>query len=387
MWNKLLQQVEESINVSLANSIRDIEATGQSIIKMQTGDPDFNTPDFICEASQQAMLSGETHYCASSGVSELKAAITQKLASQNKFTSPKSHHILVTQGAVHGLYLTLQTLLNYGDEVIIIAPYWMPYHSNIILAGAKPVVVKARAENDFIPSLNDIICAITQNTKAIIINSPNNPTGAVYSRDVLQSIGQHCFDKGIYIISDEVYEDLLYEDKHYSMQSILPNNPYIVTLFSFSKSYAMTGWRIGYLYGSKEFVAQANKLTQYITTSINSFVQAGAVSALTHQKSPESKQSILDLFSSRRELIINKISGTWLQHCIVIPKGAFYLFIDISSFSSNSMTFVKQLLEHEHIAFTPGLAFGVESDHCIRMTFASNEVDIIKALDILIRLK
>lgn len=385
--NKNLNNVAESINVKLANKIREIEIKGTSIVKMQTGDPDFSTPSFICIAAQQAMEQGDTHYCASNGQAKLRKAIKNKLINKNKILAATESNILVTQGAVHGLYLTLQTLLNQGDEVIIISPYWMPYHSNIILAGGVPIVVESKFLQGFIPDLSTLTAAITKKTKAIIINSPNNPTGCVYKKSILKDIANICDHNKIYLISDEVYEDLLYQSEHHSAQALLPESKYIISLFSFSKSYAMTGWRIGYIYTSLSVIEQANKLTQYITTSINSFVQAGAIAALEHQDAPLAIGEMHNVFSERREMIKTLISGTWLENNIFFPQGAFYVFIDISSFKVDSMTFVEQLIEHHQIAFTPGIAFGEQSDHFIRMTFASNDQAINIAVNTLIGLR
>jgi len=384
--NEILQQVSESINVKLANTIREKESTGVVITKMQTGDPDFATADFICEAAQKAMNNGDTHYCASAGQAKLRAAIKKKLTNRNGIINVEVDNILITQGAVHGLYLILQTLLNPQDEVIVISPYWMPYHSNILLAGGIPVVVNSELSQDFLPNITDIKRAITAKTKAIIINSPNNPTGCVYSKELLKMIAVLCEEQQIYLISDEVYEDLTYQYEHYSTQALLPGSQYIISIFSFSKSYAMTGWRIGYIYAMQAIIEQANKLTQYVTTSINSFVQAGALAALEHKDAEKNQKKMFAIYTKRRDLIKSLIVGTWLEENAFFPQGAFYLFINIAMFDMDSMTFVSELIEQKQVAFTPGIAFGEQSEHFIRMTFASDEKAIKVAITTLIGL-
>lgn len=398
--NKSVAAIAESINVELANSIRQLESTGEKITKMQTGDPDFATPEFICLAAQAAMNNGDTHYCASNGQLALRTALKNKLITKNNLTCVDESNILITHGAVHGVYVVMQTLINPQDEVIIISPYWMPYASNIELAGAKPVIVESKMSDGFIPQIAEIIAATTNKTKAIIINSPNNPTGCVYDQSSLQLIADHCVKHDIYLISDEVYEDIIYgsyvgngdKDNHYqrqhiSVQTLVPDYKKVVTLFSFSKSYAMTGWRIGYLVANTALIAQMNKLSQYITTSINSFVQAGALAAIENEQSPHALTHMLEIYAKRRAIIKDIIKGTWLEAATVFPEGTFYVFIDISQFELDSMTFVQQLIKHKKVAFTPGIAFGDNCNHYIRMTFASNETAIKCALTHLVTLK
>ncbi|MFT5755351.1 MAG: aspartate aminotransferase [Alteromonadaceae bacterium] len=384
--NERLQLMSESINVKLSDRIREMAEKGKVITRVQTGDPDFDTPAFICNAASKSMTEGNTHYCASNGQTKLRLAISEKLKLKNKFTPKSSQDILVTHGAVHGVYLALQAIINPGDEVVLISPYWMPYHSCVTLTGGTPVIVTTTISNGFNIEIEKLTAAVTNKTKAIIINSPNNPTGCVYSKKTLRLIGELSIKHDLYVISDEVYEDLLYQQKHYSIQSIFKDYNKIISIFSFSKSYAMTGWRIGYMHASEAIILQANKLSQYITTSINSFVQSGAIAALVDPKATIELSKMQNAFIQRRTMIIEMIQDTWLESSIFIPQGAFYLFIDISRFSLDSMSFVEKLIIDHQVAFTPGIAFGKENEGFIRMTFACDEKSIKKALTVLIGL-
>jgi len=385
--NKKLSKIGQSINVELANTIRKMESQGESITKMQTGDPDFATPKLICEAATNAMMCQQTHYCASNGLIALRRAISDKLSKENNIDASPEQNVMVTHGGVHGLYLALQAIVDYGDEVIIISPYWMPYHSNIMLAGGIPVVVETHFENNFELSLEQIIQKITNQTKAIIINSPNNPTGVVYSANLLKSIAQLCQQHDCYCISDEVYEHIIYQGKHHSLQALCPDYSKIISLFSFSKSFAMTGWRVGYMVAKSEVILNVNKLSQYMITSLSPFIQAGAYTALTDPNVRQEQMRMLTSYQERRTLIIDTIKGTWLEHKTFIPQGAFYIFINIEEFKKPSKSFVAEIIEQYGVSFTPGIAFGQESDHAIRMTFASDLPSINKALSTLIQMR
>lgn len=380
--NPKLATLSGSINVELSNRVREIEANGEKVLKLQTGEPDFETPKVIIESAHQAMKSGSTHYCASSGVSELKEVIAEKLASQNKIASSKEN-VLVSHGAVHAFYLVSQSILAEKDEVIIISPYWMPYKSCVELAGATPVVIDSSSYHFALP-LDAIEQAITSKTKAIIINSPNNPSGVIYDKEALTQLIEMSKKHGIYIISDEVYEDICFSKEHHSVAALADDNERIVSIFSLSKGYAMTGWRIGYIHASTELINTFNKLAQYTVTSICHFTQIAAITALTSSEAANEKQAMKNEYSHRRGAILAHIKGTWLEEKLVVPQGAFYCLIDVSSFTDDSAEFARKLLSEYKVCFTPGEAFGLIDTPHIRMTFATDLNTIIKALDILI---
>ena len=328
------------------------------------------------------MLQGSTHYCASSGLAELKHAITNKLDIENNITA-KGENILITHGAVHALYLVTQSILAEKDEVIIIAPYWMPYKSCIDMAGAKPIIIDS-TENNFSLPLKEIQKSITSKTKAIIINSPNNPSGKIYPKEDLIHLAKLAEQHQIYVISDEVYEDICFTEKHHSISSLSINSDKIISLFSLSKGYAMTGWRIGYIHASESLIRAFNKLGQYTVTSICHFTQIAAITALTNHDVALAKKSMKDEYISRRNFIINRINNTWLQDNLVIPDGAFYCLINVSDLTKSSFNLTNKLLNEKHVCFTPGEAFGLEKTPFIRMTFATDITTISQSLDILI---
>lgn len=380
--NQNLLSQQDSINVALANRIRQLQADGQTICQLQTGDPDFDTPAFIIQAACYAMQHGDTHYCASSGKQQLKQAICTKLMKDNAINVQPSE-VLVTQGAVHGLYLALQGILNRADEVIVIAPYWMPYYANIVLAGAKPVVLETHLVDDYAIDINQLQRLITKRTKAIIINSPNNPTGKILNRAELTRIGDLAVANNLYIIADEVYEQLVFQGQHFSIQALYPDYPNIISLFSFSKSFAMTGWRIGYLVANTDVVNQLNKLTQYISTSVSPFIQAGAHAALVHEQSASVRQQMLTIYQQRLTHIIEQLDDSWARQQYYLPQGTFYLFINVSDKTASARQLVEHLLMEQQCAFTPGVAFGAGYDQYIRMTFASSLADINTGLSVL----
>lgn len=380
--NPKLATLSGSINVELANRVREIETNGDKVLKLQTGEPDFDTPKVIIESAHQAMLSGNTHYCASSGLAGLKTIIAEKLIQQNKISSSEEN-ILVTHGAVHAFYLVSQSILSKQDEVIIISPYWMPYKSCVELAGATTVVINS-AFNNFALPLKEIESAIGPRTKAIIVNSPNNPSGAIYSKEELVQLVEICEKHDIYIISDEVYEDICFSGEHHSVASLTLDNDRVISIFSLSKGYAMTGWRIGYVHASNELINIFNKLAQYTVTSICHFTQIAAITALTSAEAATEKQSMKEEYSHRRKAILAHIKGTWLAKSLIVPNGAFYCLINVSKLTNSAIALTNELLVKEKVCFTPGEAFGLVDEPYIRMTFAADLDTIIKALNILI---
>ncbi len=379
--NPVIEQLSASINVELANRVRALEAAGEKVFKLQTGEPDFNTPTSIIDSAYQAMLSGNTHYCASSGLAELKNVIADKLVRENHIHA-SAQNILITHGAVHAIYLISQALLSEQDEVIVIAPYWMPYKSCIEMARAKPVIVDSSHCNFAIPIV-EIEKNITAKTKAIIINSPNNPSGAIYSKESLLSLAKLCESHQLYVISDEVYEDICFTEAHSSIAALVENNDRIISVFSLSKGYAMTGWRIGYLHANHQLVSLVNKLNQYIVTSICHFNQVAAITALTSPQVTQEKLEMFEVYASRRRFILDYIKGSWLERELMVPEGAFYCLINVAHLTNDTITFTNQLLDKYKVCFTPGEAFGLDDNAYIRMTFATDLPTITQALNIL----
>lgn len=385
--NKHLTYIPESINVALANKVREKIANGEAVIQLQTGDPDFATPKAIVNELANSLNNGNTHYCSSSGVSSLKRAVVEKLKSKNHFLTANSEQVTISHGAVQGIHLALGSIITPGDEVILIAPYWLAYQSNVSLFGAHSKVCNTQFDTGFQPDIEAIESLITPKTKAIIINTPNNPTGAVYSKQTLTSIGELCKKHGIFIISDEVYESLTYEAEHISIQSLFPKYEKIISVFSYSKTYAMTGWRLGYLYSSKNIAKQINKLIQFQSTCINPAIQSAGICALRDSSVQSQITSYRSAYQERRDKVLKVIKGSWLENCITIPQGAFYFWVDISSTQQDAIAFCEMILTKYSISLTPGNAFSHDYAHYIRFTFATETEELLHAVNTLTKLE
>ncbi|PAY01277.1 hypothetical protein CKO50_11165 [Pseudoalteromonas sp. HM-SA03] len=385
--NNLLSLMGESTNIALANRVREMIADGKPVLQLQTGDPDFATPQPIVQTLIKALHDGNTHYCASSGLAQLKSAVAMKLIEKNKFKQAHSTNVSITHGAVQAIQLSLASIINPGDEVVLIAPFWLAYQSDALLAGAKVKILKTQMSAGFIPDLTELASLLSTKTKAIIINSPNNPTGAMYPVPLLKELAEICRKRDIYIISDEVYEDIIFNTTHTSIQAVAPDYQKIISVFSFSKSYAMTGWRVGYLYSNAEIAKQVNKLLQFQSTCLNPASQLAAVCALQDPQVAKLQTEQVDTYAHRRAKILDKIQGTWLEKSTSISQGTFYIWVNISRFNLSAIEFCELLLEQHKLSLTPGNAFGENYHDFIRFTFSTNLSDIMTALDILIALE
>lgn len=383
MYNQLFE-INQSYSVAFADYVRLKEQEGKSIIKMQTGDPDFPTHFSIVSGAKKALKSGETKYCNSRGLINLRNAISVKLFKENNLRV-SSENILITHGAVHAINITIRALVNKGDECIIIEPYWRSYEANIILCGGTPVIVKANINDGFKLKASEVIKKITSKTKIVIINTPNNPSGAVYDKEELEKLVQYLYDRKIYLISDEVYESVIFSGKkHYSVGSNSLNSKYVISIFSFSKSHSMTGWRIGYLVATTNLIDQLLKLSQFSITSISPFIQFGALEALVNIEAKNYSSQMVKIYESRRDLITKLIRNTWLINNLIVPDGAFYALVNIERFNKKSIDFVMEMVDLYGVAFTPGIAFGDSMDNFIRICFATSEQNIEVAINALI---
>ena len=383
-----LSDIKQSYSVAFADYVRSLEMDGRNIIKMQTGDPDFKTHNEVISSAVNAINSGETKYCDSKGLLSLRKAISNKLLSQNSIKANPFENILVTHGAVHAISIAIRSILNNGDECIIIEPYWRCYEASIILSGAKPIIVEANFDSGFGLNVQKVLKKITAKTKLIIINTPNNPSGSVYSRDELSLLAKEASKKNIYILSDEVYESLIYDDnKHYSMASDSSVSDWIISIFSFSKTFAMTGWRIGYLVASKFIVEELIKVSQFSITSLSPYNQIAATTALQSKVVEDYCKIMINEYMGRRNFIINKIKNTWLEEAITIPEGAFYILIDLRNFKISSLEIAKIIVNKFGVSFTPGIAFGDNMDGHLRMCYATSNQNIEIALSSLLNLK
>lgn len=368
-----VQTLTPSSTLAITAMANALKAEGHDVIGLGAGEPDFNTPENILEAAQKAMYEGHTKYTPSGGIPALKEAIIKKYKVDHQLTY-ETNQVIVTTGAKHALYTLFQALLDPGEEVIVPAPYWVSYPEQIKLAEGTPVVVKALEENDFKLSPEQVEEAITGRTKAIIINSPSNPTGMLYSKDELEKIGEVCKRHNVYIISDEIYEKLIYGDgTHVSMAQVseeLKNQTIIIN--GVSKSHAMTGWRIGYALGDEKLIKAMTNLASHSTSNPTTIAQYAALEAYT--SSQEKVEEMKVAFSHRLEKLYDWITDIPGIECVK-PKGAFYLFPNVSkAVEANNFDsvddWVKALLEEEKVALVPGSGFGSEQN--VRLSYATS---------------
>lgn len=375
-----LYKIDESTSVLIADLVREMESTGKSIIKLQTGDPDFPTPTVIVEAAYSAMKSGYTHYSASRGLPELRQAIADKLDNENNLQYNPENEILVTNGGIHALFIAINSIINSGDQVLIIDPCWMPYVSSTIIAGGQPIRIPTDFKKGFKIDAQTIESFINNKTKLLVLNYPCNPSGAVYSEEELSEIAEIVKKYGLYVISDEIYEKLIFDkNKHISFAIFDDMKERTITINSFSKTYAMTGWRIGYLAGDEKIVSQILKISQYSITNVCTFIQKAAVTALTEPSLKKHIKEMVEIYAKRRKLMveaINSMEGLRAN----MPQGAFYVLVDVSQYNRDSFEFSKFLLEKANIATVPGVAYGKCTEGFLRMTFAVSQETIEKGI-------
>ncbi|EIW6613113.1 pyridoxal phosphate-dependent aminotransferase [Clostridium perfringens] len=376
------QNIGASLTLALTAKAGELKKEGIDVVSFGVGEPDFNTPKNIIEAATRAMEEGKTKYTATSGIVELKEAIAKKLHDDNGLNYG-TKNIIISTGAKQSLANVFMAILNPGDEVIIPVPYWVSYPELVKLSDGVPVFIETKKENDFKVTYDELKSVLSENTKAIVINSPNNPTGTVYSKKDLEVITKFAEENDLIIISDEIYEKLIYgKEKHISIASLSEDAfKRTVVINGFSKAYAMTGWRIGYAACyDEELIKVMNNVQSHMTSNTNSIAQFAALEALNGDQ--ETIKNMVKEFSLRRELMIELISGIE-DLTFIEPKGAFYVMIDVSKVLKKanikgSMEFANLLLKEENVVVIPGIAFG--EDNFIRLSYATSKEEIIKGL-------
>ncbi|MBM4317927.1 MAG: pyridoxal phosphate-dependent aminotransferase [Deltaproteobacteria bacterium] len=360
-----------------------LKAQGYEVISLAAGEPDFNTPQPIQAAATLAMKEGITKYTPAAGFQALREAIAKKVTKENSY-SVDPEEVLVTSGAKHGLYLTLQCLVNPGEAVLIPTPAWVSYRPMIELAGASVIPLPLYEEDGYRPNVDRWKgMAIPPNAKGIIINSPNNPTGVVYSREELMKLTGWALQRNLWIISDEIYEKIVYDNlAHTSVAALGPEaKRATITISGFSKSYAMTGWRFGWAIADKPFISKMAALQSQSNSHVTSFVQWAAITACDLPESVAG--SMVAEFDKRRRYCMERLDKLSQHLSYTRPTGAFYIFINLSKWLiANKMTdleFCKDLLEIAHVGMVPGSSFGKE--HTIRMSYATNLENLTKAFD------
>lgn len=380
--SKRARQLTSSPTLAITAKAKVLKSQGLDVIGLGAGEPDFNTPDHIIEAAKKAMDEGKTKYTSSAGVPELIEAIIEKLKRDNGLTY-QANQISVGVGAKHVLYNLFQVLLDEEDEVIVPSPYWVSYLDQIKLAGGVPVVVKGEESHSFKITPEQLEQAITERTRAVLINSPSNPTGMLYTREELEKLGEVCIEKDILIISDEIYEHLIYEGStHVSIASLSPElyaRTFVVN--GVSKTYSMTGWRIGFVAGDSQVIAALTDLSSHSTSNATTFAQYAAIEALTG--SQDSVQEMKKAFKERRDYVVDRLNAIPGFHCLK-PPGAFYAFVNIQEALNNSDyqdpdQWSEALLKHKQVAVVPGSGFG--SNEHIRISYATSLEQLKAALD------
>lgn len=382
-----VKKIAPSLTLEITAKAKKLKAEGVSIIGFGAGEPDFNTPDYINDSAKKAIDEGFTKYTPASGMIELKKAVCEKFKIDNGLDYTPEQ-IVISSGAKSSLYHAICAIIDDGDQVILPSPYWLTYPELVGLAGGETVFVKTDKTTDYKMTANQLKSAITPKTKAIILNSPNNPTGSVYTKQEIVEIAKVCQENGLFVISDEIYEKLIYGGlEHYSIASV---NDYMkehtIVINGVSKSYAMTGWRIGYLAAPLAIAKAISSMQSHTTSNPCSISQYASVTALT---APEGKDFIVKMqkvFDERRKFMIKKLSS--LKDVVIAqPSGAFYVFVDVSShygktydgsIVDGSMAFANFALK-EGVAVIPGVAFG--DDNCIRLSYAISIDDINEGLD------
>lgn len=374
--SKRVKALSPSSTLAISAKAKELRDQGHDVIGLGVGEPDFNTPDYIIKAAKEAMDQGLTKYTPAGGIIELKQAIIDKFKKDNRLEY-QPNEIIVTAGAKYALFALFQVLLDENDEVIIPTPYWVSYPEHVKLAGGKPVFVEGLEKNNFKITKEQLEAAISPKTKAVIINSPSNPTGMMYSKEELQQLGEVCLQHNVQIISDEIYEKLIYtEEKHVSIASLSDAlKQQTVVINGVSKSHAMTGWRIGYAAGASDIISAMTNHASHSTSNPTSIAQYAALAA--YENSEEDSKINIEMkkvFSERLNTFYDQITKIPGITCVK-PKGAFYIFPNVQEAANlcgfNSVDdWVTALLEKEKVALVPGAGFGAPEN--VRLSYATS---------------
>lgn len=376
--------ISPSVTLEITAKAKSMKAQGIDVISFGAGEPDFNTPENIRKEGIRAIESGLTKYTPASGIIELKEAVCRKFKEDNNIEY-KPENIVISSGAKHSIYNALMAIINPGDEVIIGVPYWVSYPELVKLAGGTPVLLHTKEENDFKFTVQDLDKVKTDKTKALILNSPSNPTGAIYYRDELEKIADWAVKNNILIISDEIYEKLVYDGEHISIASLNDDiKDLTIVINGMSKAYSMTGWRIGFLAAHKEIAKVISNIQSHTTSNPCSISQYASVVGLTGDQS--TVEEMKKHFKNRRDYMVETINSIKGLSCRK-PKGAFYIMVNISQqkgttikgqYINSSLDLAKVLLDEARVAVIPGIGFG--DDDYIRLSYATSMENIEEGL-------
>jgi aspartate aminotransferase len=372
-----LAQVTPSLTLAVTAKANGMKADGKDVCSFSAGEPDFDTPVNIREAAKAALDAGKTRYGPSAGEPKLREAIARKLQTDNGL-GYQPENIAVTNGGKQSLFNLMMAMIQPGDEVIIPAPYWVSYPEMVKLAGGTPVIVPTDASTGFRITPEVLKASITPKTKLFVLNSPSNPTGMVYAPDEIRALAQVVVDHDIWVVSDEIYEKILYDGaEHLSIGAVSPAVfQRTITSNGFAKAYAMTGWRVGYLAAPTEIIKATTSIQGHSTSNVCTFAQYGAIAAI--EGSQDCVAEMVAAFTERRKVMLDGLNAIPGISCLS-PQGAFYIFADISALGMPSLEFCNELLDSQYVAVIPGIAF--DADTHIRLSYAASLDTIQKGLE------
>ena len=384
--SKKAGNISPSITLEITAKANELKSQGIDVVSFGAGEPDFNTPENIIEAAIKAMKDGKTKYTPAGGILQLKETICNKFKNDNNLEY-KPSQIIVSTGAKQSLANTFMAILNPGDEVLIPVPYWVSYPELVKLADGVPVFVNTDEKDNYKYTIESLNSALTSKTKAILLNSPNNPTGTIYNKGELVEIAEFAKENDLIIISDEIYEKLIYDGNEHISIASLSQDAYerTIVINGVSKTYAMTGWRLGYAAASEQIVKHMTSIQSHMTSNVNTIAQYASIEALNGPI--EDLNNMVKEFESRRNFMIEKLNSID-GISIIKPNGAFYIMVNISEYLntslngtniSNSLDFAKVLLEEEKVAVIPGSGFGL--DNYVRLSYATSKEIIGKGIE------
>lgn len=378
-FSQKIEALKGSSTVAISDRARSLQQQGVNVVNLGGGDPDFDTPRHIVDAGVEAMRSGQTHYVASQGIPAFRKAIAEKLSCENGLSYDPDREIVATASGKLALYIALESLLDPRDEVLYLEPAWVSYRPLIELIGGCPVAVSLSPADNFAVRSTLLERKITPHTKAILINSPNNPTGRVLGLEELQVIRKVALEHDLWVVSDEIYEHLLYDGhRHVSIATLPEMRDRTVVVNGMSKAYAMTGWRIGYLAAPSVLSEQILKVQQHVVTCAASFGQVAATEAL--QGPQGCVEAMRQEYDKRRRRIAEALNSIPGVRC-PLPEGAFYFFPEVDYKDYDSWQIAEYLISEAHVAVTPGQAFGETARKNIRLTYATSMANLLEAVE------
>jgi aspartate/methionine/tyrosine aminotransferase len=372
--------IARSMPVSRIREVMELAWGDPEAIHLEVGEPDFPTPEHVVEAAHEAARMGFTRYAPNAGLPVLREALADKVARRNGYGA-RAEQVVVTQGGIQALYLALRALLEPGDEVLLPDPAWPNYRMIAHLLGGRVLAYPLVAEGGFLPRLEDLERLATPRTRAILVNSPSNPLGTVVPRELMEGLLAFARERGLWFISDEVYDEIVFDDDFVSAGSVADQGDRLVSVYSFSKVYAMTGWRVGYLVAPPDLARLLTGMQEPIVSCVNTPAQMAALAAVTGPQGLVREMS--EAYRARRDELLGVLDRGGLPSSR--PSGAFYVWTDVSEAVVPSMTFARSLIEREHVAVAPGSAFGDLGEGYVRLSLASSKEDLLEGTSRLVQ--